>query len=232
MSETPATKAKWRTVRSYVVRGGRLTPGQQRAMDEHWPRYGLEFTPVELELDSVFNRRAARVLEIGFGDGDHLAALAELNPDMDFIGAEVHPPGVGHLLLQAAKAELTNLRVISHDAVEVLAQQIPAASLDRVAVLFPDPWHKARHNKRRLVSASFADLVATKLKRGGVLQLATDWLPYAKQMLEVLNPHADFLNLSTDQTYIARDPNRAPTRFERRGERLGHEVFDLSFERR
>jgi tRNA (guanine-N7-)-methyltransferase len=232
MTEDPAiSPLHHRIVRSYVVRGGRLTAGQQRAMEELWPTFGVAFDQHELDLDSLFARQSTRVLEIGFGDGKHLAVLAELNRDVDFLGIEVHPPGVGHLLLQAEKAQLTNLRIISHDAVEVLTDQIAAASLDRVQVLFPDPWHKTRHHKRRLVNARFADLVARALRTGGVLQLATDWTPYAEVMLEVLNPHPAFKNLSADQTYMARDARRSPTRFERRGERLGHTVHDLCFER-
>jgi tRNA (guanine-N7-)-methyltransferase len=229
--DTEENAVHHRIVRSYVVRGGRLTAGQQRAMEQLWPKFGIEFDRHPLDLDSLFARHSTRVLEIGFGDGEHVAALAELNRDVDFLGIEVHPPGVGHLLLQAEKAQLTNLRVISHDAVEVLADQLGAASLDRVQVLFPDPWHKTRHHKRRLVNARFADLVARALRTGGVLQLATDWTPYAEVMLEVLNPHPAFKNLSADQTTIARDPRRSPTRFERRGERLGHAVHDLCFER-
>jgi ATP-binding cassette subfamily F protein uup len=220
-----------RSIRSYVVRGGRLTAAQQRALDELWPRFGVDFTAQPLDLDALFGRRARRVVEIGFGNGDHLVALAAAHPEADFIGIEVHPPGVGHLLLKAQAADLANLRVINHDAVEVLAQMVPPESLDCILVLFPDPWHKKRHHKRRLVNAAFATLAGSRLQPGGTLQLATDWTPYAEWMLEVLNAHRDFRNLSPDGLWMPRDSARAPTRFERRGERLGHAVHDLQFER-
>jgi tRNA (guanine-N7-)-methyltransferase len=220
-----------RSIRSYVVRGGRLTTAQQRALDEHWPRYGAEFTSSPQDLDALFGRQARRVVEIGFGNGDHLLELAIAHPDVDFIGIEVHPPGVGHLLLKAQAAGVSNLRVFNHDAMEVLAQVIPPAALDCILVLFPDPWHKKRHHKRRLVNAQFATLAGSRLRAGGSLQLATDWAPYAEWMLEVLNNHPDFRNLSPDGTFMPRDAARNPTRFERRGERLGHAVHDLQFER-
>jgi tRNA (guanine-N7-)-methyltransferase len=220
-----------RSIRSYVVRGGRLTAAQQRALDELWPVYGVGFEPRSVDLDALFGRRARRVVEIGFGNGDYLADLAATQPETDFIGIEVHPPGVGHLLLKARETGLRNLRVFNHDALEVLGQMIPPASLDTVMVLFPDPWHKKRHHKRRLVNASFATLAASRLRAGGILQLATDWTPYAEWMLEVLNGHPDFRNLSPDGKWMPRDPARSPTRFERRGERLGHVVHDLRFGR-
>jgi tRNA (guanine-N7-)-methyltransferase len=157
--------------------------------------------------------------------------LATANRDADFLGIEVHPPGVGHLLLKAQAANLTNLRVFNHDAMEVLAQVIAPGSLDCVLVLFPDPWHKARHHKRRLVNVAFASLAASRLRPGGTLQLATDWTPYAEWMLEVLNGHPEFRNLSPDNGWVPRDVARNPTRFERRGERLGHAVHDLLYER-
>jgi tRNA (guanine-N7-)-methyltransferase len=220
-----------RSIRSYVVRGGRLTAAQQRALDEHWSRYGVDFKSSLVDLDALFGRKARHVMEVGFGNGDHLLELATAHPNADFIGIEVHPPGVGHLLLKARAANLTNLRVCNHDAMEVLAQMIPPDSLDCLLVLFPDPWHKARHHKRRLVNAAFATLAGSRLRPGGTLQLATDWTPYAEWMLEVLNGHPDFRNLSPDNGWVPRDVARNPTRFERRGERLGHAVHDLLFER-
>ncbi|HMA11530.1 MAG TPA: tRNA (guanosine(46)-N7)-methyltransferase TrmB [Steroidobacteraceae bacterium] len=220
-----------RPIKSYVVRGGRLTDAQQRALDELWPRYGIAFEPRPLDLAALFGRVAPCTLEIGFGNGDNLLALAAAGPQRDFIGVEVHPPGVGHLLRKAAALGLTNLRVIQHDAVEVLRQQIPAESLDSVLVLFPDPWHKKRHHKRRLVNPDFAALAASRLKRGGTLQLATDWEPYAEAMLEVLNAAAGLRNRAADRRFVPRNPGRILTRFERRGERLGHAVHDLCFER-
>jgi tRNA (guanine-N7-)-methyltransferase len=220
-----------RTIRSYVVRGGRLTDGQQRAMDRLWPRFGVAFEPQPLDLPLLFGRQAPCTLEIGFGNGDNLLALAASQPGRDFIGVEVHPPGVGHLLREAGAQGLTNLKVIQHDAVEVLQQQIAADSLDGVLVLFPDPWHKKRHHKRRLVSPAFAALVASRLRRGGTLQLATDWEPYAEAMLEVLNGAAELRNCAADLRFVPRNPGRVLTRFEQRGERLGHAVHDLCFER-
>lgn len=220
-----------RAIRSFVMRGGRATVAQQRALCELWPRYGLDYAAAPADLEALFARRAPCTVEIGFGNGEHLAALADRQPGRDFIGIEVHPPGVGHLLQLAAVAELTNLRVSRHDAVEVLRDQIPPASIDEVLVLFPDPWHKKRHHKRRLVNAAFATLVASRLARGGRLRLATDWEDYARQMLEVLDAEPLLRNCAGPGGFMPRDAARAPTRFERRGERLGHAVFDLEYER-
>jgi tRNA (guanine-N7-)-methyltransferase len=219
-----------RTIRSYVVRGGRLTDAQQRALDEYWPRYGLPCDAL-LDLAAVFGREAPRTLEIGFGNGDNLAALATRNPEQDYIGVEVHPPGVGHLLLKAGQAGLSNLRVAQRDAMELLRDNIAADSLDAILVLFPDPWHKKRHHKRRLVSRTFAEAALTRLKPGGTLQLATDWTPYAEWMLEILNAVPGLRNCSADGQYMPRNPGRSATRFEQRGERLGHAVHDLCYER-
>lgn len=221
-----------RPIRSFVMRAGRMTEAQQRAMATLWPRLGIEFTPGVLDLDALFGRRARRVMEIGFGNGEHLAALAAEHPDEDFIGIEVHPPGVGHLLQLIDKGGLANVRVSKHDAVEVLEQQIGPYALDEVLVLFPDPWHKKRHHKRRLIQPAFLDLLAAKLRPGGLLRLATDWEPYAEHMLETLRAHTAFENISPTGDYVPRDAARAPTRFERRGERLGHVVHDLAFRRR
>ncbi|MEO8314542.1 MAG: tRNA (guanosine(46)-N7)-methyltransferase TrmB [Pseudomonadota bacterium] len=219
-----------RTIRSYVVRGGRLTAAQQRALDEYWPRYGLDCGGL-LDLPTLFGRDAPRTLEIGFGNGDNLAALAATHPEQDFIGAEVHPPGVGHLLLKAAQANLGNLRIAQHDAMELLRNNIPPASLDSILVLFPDPWHKKRHHKRRLVSRAFAEASLLCLKPRGTLQLATDWTPYAEWMLEILNAVPRLRNCSAEGQYMPRNPGRSATRFEQRGERLGHDVHDLCYER-
>jgi tRNA (guanine-N7-)-methyltransferase len=219
-----------RGVRSFVVRAGRMTDGQRRALEMLWPRYGLEYSPAVLDLDTVFGRRARRVLEIGSGNGEHLARMAAASPDTDFIGVEVHPPGIGHLLQMAENSGLVNLRAIRHDGMEVLEQQIAEGSLDAVLVLFPDPWPKKRHHKRRLVDARFARLVASRLKAGGTLKLATDWEPYAEQMLEVLGAEPRLANRA-GAGYMSRDPARAPTRFEQRGTRLGHAVRDLEFVR-
>ena len=220
-----------RAIRSFVMRGGRATAAQQRALCQQWPRYGLDYSAAPVDLDALFGRAAPRTLEIGFGNGETLAALADRQPARDFLGIEVHPPGVGHLLQLAAAAELANLRVSRHDAVEVLRDQLPPQSLDEVLVLFPDPWHKKRHHKRRLVNASFASLVASRLAVGGRLHLATDWEHYAQQMLEVLDAEPLLRNRAGAGQYVPRDAARAPTRFERRGERLGHAVFDLDYVR-
>lgn len=233
MTDADSTPSpRQRTIRSFVVRAGRMTTGQQKAMTDHWPRLGVAFDTQPLDLDALFGRQARRVLEIGFGNGDHLARLAAMQPETDFLGIEVHPPGVGHLLQVVAQAGLTNVRVSCHDAVEVLAEQLPPASLDEVWLLFPDPWHKKRHNKRRIVQDAFLDLVAGRLTPGGVLRMATDWMPYAQHMLECLQRSPWFDNLSPTGDWMPRDALRDRTRFERRGERLGHDVRDLAARRR
>jgi tRNA (guanine-N7-)-methyltransferase len=213
-----------------VLRAGRITQAQKRALAELLPRYGIPYAPAVLDLDRVFGRAAPRVLEIGFGNGDTLVELASSFPDRDFIGVEVHPPGIGHCLLAVESLGLANLRVVAHDAVEVLAHMIPPASLDEVLVYFPDPWPKKRHHKRRIVQPEFASLVASRLRPGGRFRLATDWEPYAAWMLEVLNASPDFTNAAPDGGCVER-PERGATRFERRGRRLGHRVYDLDFVR-
>lgn len=232
--QTPAQHLGLRKIRSFVLRAGRITAAQQRALTDLWPRYGLEL-PASWEvfqLDSIFGRSAPRSLEIGFGNGENLLGLARAHPERDFIGIEVHRAGVGHLLLELEAADLQNVRVICHDAVEVLETRLAPASLDEVLILFPDPWHKKRHHKRRLVQPEFITQVATRLSSGGRLQLATDWEPYAEQMREVVGASTDFVNLAEDGGFVPRPDWRALTRFERRGQRLGHGVWDLSFKRR
>lgn len=226
------TDPRNRPIRSFVVRAGRMTTGQSRALDELWPRYGVEYSPMPLDLDALFARAAPRTLEIGFGNGEHLASLALANPERDYFGIEVHRPGVGHLFMLAAANGSTNLRASQHDAVEVLREQIAPAVLDEVLVLFPDPWHKKRHHKRRLIQPPFVELVASRMKAGGVFRLATDWEAYAVQMLEVIGTSTSFRNLSPSGDWMPRPEERAPTRFEKRGARLGHGVWDLAFERR
>jgi tRNA (guanine-N7-)-methyltransferase len=221
-----------RPIRSFVVRAGRMTAGQSRALEELWPRYGVEFTPAPLELDDLFGRRAPRTLEIGFGNGEHLAALARAHPERDYLGIEVHRPGVGHLFMLAAANGSTNLRASQHDAVEVLRDQVSPGALDEVLVLFPEPWHKKRHHKRRLIQPPFVELVASRLKPGGVFRLATDWEEYAMQMREVLGASDSYANLSPTGDWMPRPEERAPTRFEKRGARLGHDTWDLAFVRR
>src|SRR5690348_15269959 len=221
-----------RPIRSFVVRAGRMTTGQSRALEEFWPRYGVEYAPGPLDLDALFGRSAPRTFEIGFGNGEHLAALALAHPERDYLGVEVHRPGVGHLFMLAAANGSTNLRASQHDAVEVPREQIAPATLDEVLVPFPDPWHKMRHHKRRLIQPAFVELVASRMKAGGVFRLATDWEAYAVQMLEVIGTSPSFRNLSPSSDWMPRPEERAPTRFEKRGARLGHGVWDLAFERR
>jgi tRNA (guanine-N7-)-methyltransferase len=220
-----------RSIRSFVTRAGRITEAQQRALDELWPKYGVEFEARPLDLDALFGRRAPRVVEIGFGNGENIAALATAHPERDYLGIEVHRAGVGRLMLAAEAAHLTHLRIACHDAVEVLEHQLPAESLDEVLILFPDPWHKKRHHKRRLIQPPFVSLVVSRLKPHGLLRLATDWEPYALQMLEVLGASSSLTNLATDNGFIERPSERVTTRFEKRGARLGHGVWDLAFQR-
>jgi tRNA (guanine-N7-)-methyltransferase len=221
-----------RHVRSFVRRGGRITTAQARALRELWPRFGIDFAPQTLDLDAVFGRRAPRLLEIGFGNGDMLLSIARERPKWDCLGVEVHEPGVGRVLLQASQLGLENLRVICHDAVEVLEQQLADESFDEILVFFPDPWPKKRHHKRRLIQPAFVSMLAGKLKRGGVVRLATDWQPYAEQMLEALNACELLVNSALDRGFASRPAIRPLTRFERRGQQLGHSVRDLEYKRR
>ncbi|WP_417664822.1 tRNA (guanosine(46)-N7)-methyltransferase TrmB [Pseudidiomarina sp.] len=220
-----------RKVRSFVKREGRLTKGQAAALERSWPTMGLTHNQGLLNLTEVFGREAPTVLEIGFGMGRSLVAMAKAAPEKNFIGIEVHRPGVGACLLEAEAAEVSNLRVYEHDAVEVLADCIADGSLATVQVFFPDPWHKKRHHKRRLIQPEFVDLLRKKLAIGGVLHLATDWQNYAEHMLEVMQAAPQWRNLSADNTYVPRPEERPLTKFEQRGERLGHGVWDLKFER-
>ena len=220
-----------RRIRSFVRRQGRLTKGQQLALDQYWPEMGVEFQPEPLDLSQLFGRDAPVVLEIGFGMGASLVTMAQTNPQQNFLGIEVHAPGVGACLASAKEANVENLRVMCHDAVEVLEKMIPDNSLRMVQLFFPDPWHKARHNKRRIVQTPFAELVMRKLKLGGVFHMATDWEAYAEHMLEVMNGIDGYKNQSETQDYVPRPETRPLTKFEQRGQRLGHGVWDLMFER-
>jgi tRNA (guanine-N7-)-methyltransferase len=220
-----------RRIRSFVLRAGRTTPAQERALGELWPTYGIDLD-APLNLEAVFGRAAPRCLEIGFGAGEVIGALAETNPHIDYLGVEVHRSGVGRLLLRAQQGALKNLRVICDDAVDVLREHVADDSFDEILVFFPDPWHKKRHHKRRLIDPSFAALAAAKLRMGGTLRLATDWQDYAEQMLAVCNATPALQTLSVDSTYVPRPEFRPATRFERRGERLGHGVWDLAYLRR
>ena len=222
---------KHRPVRSFVLRQGRLTTGQQRALDTLWEHYGIAACDTALDLDAVFGRHAPRTLEIGFGNGAALAAMADAHPERDYLGIEVHRPGVGALLLTLEKQEVKNVRVICADAVAVLRNAIPDASLAAVHVYFPDPWPKLRHRKRRLIQAPFAELIARKLQAGGYLHMATDWEDYAQHMLHVLDDAPGFGNNSGAGQFSPRPEERPLTRFEQRGQRLGHKVWDLIYTR-
>jgi tRNA (guanine-N7-)-methyltransferase len=217
-------------IRSFVLRAGRMGPGQQRALQTLGPRYLLPLAAQPLDLDHTFGRTAPRVLEIGFGMGDATAQVAASQPGTDFIGIEVHAPGVGALLKQVGERGLTNVRIVQHDAVEVLRQMIAPAALAGVHLWFPDPWHKKRHHKRRLVQGAFVAELLTRLAPGGYLHCATDWEPYAQQMLEVLQAEPGLVN--TAAGYAPRPDWRPLTKFEQRGLRLGHGVWDLVFTRR
>ena len=223
---------KPRRIRSFVLRAGRTTAAQERALEQLWPLFGLDLQDAPLDLARVFGREAPRCLEIGFGVGEVIGSLAEVNPAIDYLGIEVHRAGVGRLLLRAEQSSLKNLRVICHDAVDVLRDYIPGSSFDEVLIFFPDPWHKKRHHKRRLIEASFVALLSAKLRPGGILRMATDWQNYAEQMLLVCNAEPTLRSLSPDSSYVPRPDFRAATRFERRGERLGHGVWDLAYSRR
>jgi tRNA (guanine-N7-)-methyltransferase len=218
-----------RPIRSFVLRAGRVTAAQERALVELWPSFGLDFDAQPLDLDALFGRRAPRCLEIGFGAGEVIGPLAAMHPETNHIGIEVHRAGVGRLLMHAQQEALANLRIICHDAVEVLASSIADESFDSILIFFPDPWHKKRHHKRRLIDTPFMGMLAAKLKTGGVLRLATDWQAYAEQMLSVGNACDRLRSLSADDTYVERPDFRPATRFERRGARLGHGVWDLAY---
>ena len=219
-----------RRVRSYVRRSGRITRAQRRALERHWPAYGVDGAGL-LDLDSLFARKGRRVLEIGFGMGDALVAMAGANPHLDYLGIEVHEPGIGRTLAAISGLGLDNVRLLRGDAVEVLSRRIPDASLFGVLLFFPDPWPKKRHHKRRLVQPDFVRLVAAKLEAGGRFHLATDWQEYAEHMLAVLEAAPDLENLAGPGHYAQRPADRPETKFEQRGERLGYSVWDLLFAR-
>jgi len=227
--DEPIGFARRRSIRSFVVRAGRMGPGQTRALAELGPRFVLPYLASAVDFASVFGRRAPLMLEIGFGMGDATAAIAQAMPDTDFLGVEVHTPGVGALLKHIGENGLENLRIVQHDAVEVLQHMIAPGSLAGVHVYFPDPWHKKRHHKRRLIQGEFVALLASRLAPGGYLHCATDWQPYAQQMLEVLS--AQPLLANTAEGFAPRPAHRPLTKFENRGLKLGHGVWDLLFRR-
>jgi tRNA (guanine-N7-)-methyltransferase len=218
-------------IRSFVLRAGRLGPGQQRALEDLGPRFVLPYTPAPADWNAAFGRSAPRILEIGFGMGDATAQVAAAAPGTDFIGIEVHQPGVGALLKRIGEMQLSNIRILRHDAVEVLQQMVPSGTLAGVHVWFPDPWHKKRHHKRRLIQPAFAALVASRLAPGGYLHCATDWQHYAEQMLEVLSAEPALTNQAQGGGYVPRPAWRPLTKFENRGLQLGHGVWDLLFSR-
>ena len=220
-----------RPIRSFVLRQGRLTKGQARALETGFPQFGVNYVPELLDLSAKFNRSdSKKILEIGFGMGETTAKIAQTLPNYDFLAAEVHTPGVGALLKLIEELALTNIRVIQHDVVEVLNHMLADASLDGVHIFFPDPWHKKRHHKRRLIQAGFVKLLCSKLKVGGYLHVATDWEEYAQWVLEVLN--AEPLLQNTAKDYAQKPSYRPLTKFENRGIKLGHGVWDLVFTRK
>ena len=221
-----------RAIRSFVRREGRLTPGQRRALQQYWSRYGLKLTAQAVDLNRIFGRQAPCIVEIGFGMGDALLGLASEYPANNYLGIEVYQPGVGSLLRRLAARHQEHVRVISEDAAVVLRQMIRDQALDAVYLFFPDPWPKKRHHKRRLVQPEFVELLARKLRPGGVFHMATDWHDYARHMLQVTTDHNGFCNLAGEGRFAPRPAYRPLTKFEQRGRRLGHDVYDLVLLRR
>lgn len=221
---------KSRRIRSFVLRQGRLTKGQERALETGWPQFGVDYTQNILDLNTVFGRvESKKILEIGFGMGETTAKIAQTLPDYDFLAAEVHTPGVGALLKLIEEQALTNIRVIQHDVVEVLQNMVLDNSLDGVHIFFPDPWHKKRHHKRRLIQADFIKLLCSKLKVGAYIHVATDWQEYAEWVLDALNAEPQLKNTAKD--YAEKPAYRPLTKFENRGIKLGHGVWDMVFVR-
>jgi len=212
-----------RTIRSYVLRSGRMTPAQRRALDELWPEYGLDAKSGFFDWFEVFGRDSPCILEIGFGNGENLISMAAAHPEKDFVGIEVHEPGVGHCLLQAKQYELKNLKLMSTDAVEVLRNHVPDASLSRINLFFPDPWHKKRHHKRRIIQPEFIELLATKLAPGGIFHVVTDWPGYAEHIDTVMSANSGFKPMA------AAPEDRLVTRFDNRGARLGHSNWERAW---
>jgi tRNA (guanine-N7-)-methyltransferase len=220
-----------RTIRSFVLRTGRKTPSQERAYTELWPKLGISISDGMLDFEQVFGRKSDVVLEIGFGMGDSLVEMAMMSPEQDFIGIEVHTPGVGRIMNLIEENKLSNIKVYAEDAVQVLNQCIPGQSLSKVQIFFPDPWHKKKHNKRRIVQPIFIQEIRKKLKQGGLIHLATDWENYAEHMLEVMSCAEGFSNTQENQGFSPKPAFRPETKFERRGQRLGHGVWDLLFKK-
>lgn len=226
-SEQPRPR---RGIKSYVLRAGRMTTAQTRGLEDVYPRLGVTLQAGErLDLDALFGRKARRVVEIGFGMGASLLEQARQNPDTDFLGIEVHAPGVGKLLDELDKAGLTNVRVCREDAIRVLDEGLEAESIDTVQLFFPDPWPKKKHHKRRIVQLPFAEKIRRILTPGGTFHMATDWEPYAEYMVEVMRDAPGFANTAEEGDYVPRPDFRPQTKFETRGERLGHGVWDLIY---
>ncbi|MCF6283132.1 MAG: tRNA (guanosine(46)-N7)-methyltransferase TrmB [Candidatus Polarisedimenticolaceae bacterium] len=226
MTEQPL---KHRPIRSFVLREGRMTEGQQRAFEEHWSRFGIDLPDGHLDLPALFDNDHPVIVEIGFGNGESLFQMAQNRPEYNYLGIEVHRPGVGHLMLRLAEGNLSNVRVMRHDAMEILRHHLADHSLAGLQLFFPDPWHKKRHNKRRIVRPEFIDLLRQTLQPGGFLHMATDWEHYAEQMMKELSAAEGFKNSVGDNNFTPRPDERPLTKFEQRGERLGHGVWDLIF---
>jgi len=225
----PARNTRERTVRSFVRRSGRLTPSQRKALDELWPVYGIADSEKPLDFVALFANEAAVVLEIGFGNGETLVQQAAENPQANFLGIEVHEPGIGHCLLKARDSGISNLRLLRQDAIEVLCHQIPRESLSRVNLYFPDPWPKKRHHKRRMVQPAFLNLIADRLRSGGTLNIATDWTNYAEHIDEVFSRSDRFTRTERHVHDGERPLDRPQTKFEQRGLKKGHPICDWCF---
>lgn len=223
---------KQRRIRSYVLRQGRVTQAQKRAFTDHWPLYGVEYTAQLKNFDTIFSRQAELVLEIGFGNGEQMQFAASNQANRNFIGVEVHGPGVGRLLNGLAEDKSSNVRVYQHDAVEVLKNEIPDAALSEVRIYFPDPWHKKKHNKRRLIQCDFVQLLCQKMKPGALLHLATDWENYAEHIWDICDIEPQLENKNGTRGFAPRPEWRRQTHFETRGLKLGHGVWDLLYTKR
>ncbi|GMR07368.1 MAG: tRNA (guanosine(46)-N7)-methyltransferase TrmB [Gammaproteobacteria bacterium] len=224
-----AEEQQRRRIRSFVRREGRMTTSQKRALEELWGAYGIDVDDTLLDLNTVFPAIAPTILEIGFGNGNSLLTMAQNSPHNNYLGVEVHRPGVGNLLQNLERQAVGNVRIICHDAVEVVENNLAPQSLHGVHLFFPDPWPKRKHHKRRLLQPGFASRLATRLKPGAQFHIATDWQDYARHMMEVMSESGDFINTFAEGAYAPRPDDRPLTRFEQRGQRLGHEVWDLVF---
>lgn len=218
-----------RVIRSFVLRTGRMTDSQNKGYQTLWDEFGIEFSHRQLDIDEIFGRKAPLILEIGFGMGDSLLTQAIQEPERNFLGIEVHKPGVGRLMNEVKKAGVSNLKIMCEDAVEVLTDALPSRSLEGVQIYFPDPWHKKRHHKRRIIQPDLIKFLANRVRIGGFCHLATDWEPYATWILESFSRHPAWQNISNDSRYVSRPKRRPITKFEIRGEKLGHNIFDLVF---